>query len=493
MLPGLVVLHDSPRAERLEVDAVDLSREREPVAELEPAELASARAPNDTSKRRGTSVSFDAASARTNASRSRQSVWSSSCRWSSVSSMRTPFTAWSRQLRRNGSARSSSVSSRRSTPSSLGIPLKNLFSALCATEPRSFGSTSASIVLGSRSRSTNHADEQSEKRSSSVTLKLVRSPRYSRTSGWCSRVGRRNARSARSSRRSHPFASASASASDSSAEASAATARSRSRSVGAASSGHVSADSGRRVVARRTSSGGKSRGGLVPERAALPRRAVVARRLAHEVEPPRRARARRVEEVAVARDLVRLDEPRLAERPARVVVEERGSLRPPWERSLLEPEQEDDFEAARARAEEVEHRDAARLSSVRPADGRALERADDLLGGERAADREPAFELVDEPRRRLRTRAGRGARRRSPEGVACRRRGGASARPSRAAPSSGVDASRSSLTIGNGLPCKASVSASTRSCALIARPRRRPSRKSAFARGTPEYGARRKP
>ena len=123
--------------------------------------------------------------------------------------MRTPFTAWSRQLRRNASARSRFVSSTRSTPSSFGMPLKNLCSALCATEPRNFGSTSASIVRGSSSRSTNQADEQSEKRSSSVTLKLVRSPRYSSTSGWRSSVGRRNACNARSRRRSQPFASAS--------------------------------------------------------------------------------------------------------------------------------------------------------------------------------------------------------------------------------------------------------------------------------------------
>ena len=137
---------------------------------------------------------------------------------------------------------------------------------------------------------------------------------------------------------------------------------------------------------------------LVPERARLARRALVARRLAHEVEPPRRARARRVEEVAVARDLIGLHEPRRTERAARVVVEERRGLRPPRERSLLEPEHEDDLEAARARAQEVEHRDASALASVRPAHGRAFERADDLLGGERAADLDPALELGDQPR-----------------------------------------------------------------------------------------------
>ena len=76
-----------------------------------------------------------------------------------------------------------------STPSSFGMRVKNLYSALCATEPRSFASTSASIVFGSRNRSTNHADEQSAKRSSSVTLNVVCEPSCSSTSGCVSRVG----------------------------------------------------------------------------------------------------------------------------------------------------------------------------------------------------------------------------------------------------------------------------------------------------------------
>ena len=174
-------------------------------------------------------------------------------------------------------------------PSSFGMPLKNLCSALCATEPRSFGSTSASIVRGSSSRSTNHADEQSEKRSSSVTLKLVRSPSELEHERMArARVGRSNARArGRAGAPSRSRARA-RSASSASAAASAASARSRSRSVGASSSGHVSAESGRRVVARRTSSAREQPHDLVPERARLPRRALVARRLAHEVQAPRR-------------------------------------------------------------------------------------------------------------------------------------------------------------------------------------------------------------
>ena len=100
----------------------------------------------------------------------------------------------------------------------------------------------------------------------------------------------------------------------------------RSRSVGAASSPQVSADSGLREVARATSSSSKTVGDLFPERARLAWRAVVGRRLADEVEPARRARARGVEEVAVAADLVGALEP-AAELAARVVVEERRRAR----------------------------------------------------------------------------------------------------------------------------------------------------------------------
>ena len=87
-----------------------------------------------------------------------------------------------------------------------------------------------------------------------------------------------------------------------SAAASALRARSRSRSVGASSSCHVEL----RERPARSSSGRRrrieERARLLPERARLARRAVVGRRLADEVEAARRPRARRVEEVALARD-----------------------------------------------------------------------------------------------------------------------------------------------------------------------------------------------
>ena len=145
-----------------------------------------------------------------------------------------------------------------SVPSSFGRPLKNRKSAECATEPRSLASTSWSIVFGSITRSKNQAEEQSAKRSSSVTLKTERAPSSPRTSGCVRRVCRVNARLARSRRLDQPFALAMPSASSrrASSAQSPATVRSRSRSVGAVSRLHVSEDSGRRVVQRCTSAAG---------------------------------------------------------------------------------------------------------------------------------------------------------------------------------------------------------------------------------------------
>src|SRR5439155_10033054 len=117
---------------------------------------------------------------------------------------------------------------------------------------------------------------------------------------------------------------------------------------------------------------------LVPERARLARSPVVVRGLAHEVEALGGARARGVEEVAVPRDAVRLDEPRVGKAATLVVVEERRGLRPPRKRPFLEAEDENDVEAARAGAQEVEHRDAAGLATVGAANGGTLERADDV-------------------------------------------------------------------------------------------------------------------
>ena len=126
-------------------------------------------------------------------------------------------------------------------------------SVVCSTCPRSIGSGSASIFFGSITRSTSQADEQSAKRSSSVAEKTVFAASGPRAAGLRSAVARSKAPRARSSRRDQSFAAASASAPSASSAARRTRARRRSRSLGADSSGHVRADSGRRRVARCTS------------------------------------------------------------------------------------------------------------------------------------------------------------------------------------------------------------------------------------------------
>ena len=110
-LARLVVLHDPARAERVEVDAVDLAGEREAVAELEPAlELGAERsraerdleaARHERQRRRGLGAD-EVPRGRARASARARG------RWSSVSSRRTPLAiASSRHSRRNASASSS--------------------------------------------------------------------------------------------------------------------------------------------------------------------------------------------------------------------------------------------------------------------------------------------------------------------------------------------------------------------------------------------------
>src|SRR5262249_27850482 len=136
---------------------------------------------------------------------------------------------------------------------------------------------------------------------------------------------------------------------------------------------------------------------LVPERACLERRAVVGRRLTHEVEPLGRPGAGGVEEVPVAADRIRpLEAP--AELAAAVVVEKRRAAVAARKRPLLEAEKEDSLEAARARTQEVEHGDAARLGRRRRYFG-ALECGDQVLRCKRPTEFLPGRELVEQRRR----------------------------------------------------------------------------------------------
>ena len=131
----------------------------------------------------------------------------------------------------------------------------------------------------------------------------------------------------------------------------------------------------------------------LPERARLPRRALVADGLAHEHEPPARPGARGREEVSVAARRIGPLEARAAaslEAAARVLVEERLDAGAPRQRPLLEPEDEDRVEAARARAQQVDDGDPARRAGALAPDGRALERGEHVATAERPTLPRPA-------------------------------------------------------------------------------------------------------
>src|SRR5947209_7425825 len=142
---------------------------------------------------------------------------------------------------------------------------------------------------------------------------------------------------------------------------------------------------------------------LLPERARLARSAVVGRRLAHEVQPLGRARARGIEEIAVAADRVGPLEPRTAfvERAPCVVVEERRGRAATRQAPLFEAEHEGDVELARACAHEVYDGDAARLVSAHRPQRLPVERSDEILARQRTGQALPAAELGEEPLHRL--------------------------------------------------------------------------------------------
>ena len=161
---------------------------------------------------------------------------------------------------------------------------------------------------------------------------------------------------------------------------------------------------------------------VVPERARLARAAVVVRGLAHEIEPLRGARARRVEEVAVVLDRVRPLEPRASrvERAPRVVVEERRAPAATRQAPLLQPEDEDGVEAARAGAQEVDHGDAPRVVACAASQRGTLDRRQDVLAAQVSAELAPALELGEQPPQRLvrpQVEPARGVRRRPLQAV----------------------------------------------------------------------------
>ena len=103
----------------------------------------------------------------------------------------------------------------------------------------------------------------------------------------------------------------------------------------------------------------------LPERARLTRRSVVGRRLPDEDEQGPRPGASGVEQVAVSAGGLGTLQSRTArtvEVPSSLVVEKRRGRSPSRQHPLLEPDDEDRLEAARARPRQVEDGDAARFA-----------------------------------------------------------------------------------------------------------------------------------
>ena len=351
----LVVLHDPARAERLEVDAVDLSGERQTVAEVEPAEASSAR--GRTTPRTGSGrAAARRASTRTNASRSRHSVWSSSCRWSSVSSMRTPATARSRQRRRNGSARSSVRLVEALDAELLRDAAEELVQ--CVVRDRA---AQLRVDLGvdrprveqpvdePRGRAVGEALELGHVEARPLAEVLEHERMRERASAGRTRQRAveaplpavRERERARVARRRRPRARRAPAA-----------ARARSAPRRSATSAPTAAAASSRGARRRRRRAARPRPRTGSARAACPRRS------------PPRARGR----AAAWRACTRCRRGSGRARPgpgftsrapasvaARVVVEERRAGAAAGQASLLEPEHEDDLEAARARAQQVEH------------------------------------------------------------------------------------------------------------------------------------------
>ena len=379
--------------------------------------------PKPTSNCRGTSGSGERASSRMSCSRSRRRLCSSSRRSSSVISIFTPPSAPSRHSPRNSSASSSclldAVAPDRARQAGVEAVQRRCARPTRAASRRPW----RSIWRGEIRRSKNHADEQSAKRSSSVTLNGVFAPSSASTRGCRSLVSRVKARAgapaAAAPSRSRPRAPRPRPARST---ASWASARRRSRSVGAASSSQVSCESGRRRVQRAHVVGVEERDDLVPERARLARIALVGRRLADEREPAGRARAGRVEEVALALDRIgprraardrRSSSPRTSSSRKGDGLPRRGSV--PSSRPSRKTVSKRRVRARARSSTATRPRSPARAEP----DLGVLERGQHLVRGQLAAERPPAVELVQEharPRRRPAGRRGPPRRRAAPRG-----------------------------------------------------------------------------
>ena len=228
------------------------------------------------------------------------------------------------------------------------------------------------------------------------------------------------------------------------------------------------------------------RRGLLPERARLERAAVVRRGLTDEVEPPDRAGAGGVEEVAVAADRVRAAR---GGRRARAAARRRGTgssardggASPPRARARIRCRT---FSSGRAGGRARRSGQPRRPAAGVPPASRAPRAHRRRRVAHPAPPRARRARRAGRPRRRSSAgRAGPGRRRAARrDRMPHRTSAGSTART----PASGVSASRRSRSATSGASRRRSVSSSTRPGSSTARPRSLPSAKSTPVRGTAE-------
>ena len=308
----------------------------------------------------------------------------------------------------------------------------------------------ASIARGSTTRSKSHMEEHVAEGLELGDGEALAAPRAARAPRDAGQLGRpvRARSSARSMRRSQPFARASARASSGSSAPSArrgaeplALARRALERPGQLGE-RAAARPPRDVLAARSARAPRARTGsprAAGRRRSPPRARATSRR--------RGPRARGVEEVAVALERVGPHEPalgdRLVERAALVVREERrldaagAGTSPPRGRGRRRRR------SGASAPLEVEHRDAAGLARpVRGAPSRARARATTASARRLAGERRPAVQVVAPTLSTPRARAGRARRRRRSAATRGRTPPGASSRRASRTASVGVAASR---------------------------------------------------
>ena len=149
----------------------------------------------------------------------------------------------------------------------------------------------------------------------------------------------------------------------------------------------------------------EARADFVPERTRLAGSPVVGGGLAGERQPAPGSRAGCVEQVAVAGERIGPDEAEVAtcglERGAFLVRKERRLARPAREGAFFETHDEDGLESPRPRAEQVEDDHAARVARARNPNRGTVERRNEGLLAETSAQGLPALELLDQPLDRI--------------------------------------------------------------------------------------------